>query len=173
MCTEVCLDSRTIGKDPLPNHATRIVEKRTEFDLLCCSSTFNIPFRLKLMARILKTADDMSNDASGIAVFFFFALFKRDGLHAIAIVVASLILAVEGFRRICPLSEKNIKNCNAFLQFLALVTEHCALESDHAGQIAQYHTGLTHSGAETERRLPDLNQKGFHHSQSPENKTFI
>jgi hypothetical protein len=89
---------------------------RTEFDLLCCLLTFDIPFRLKLMARILKTADDMSNEASGIADCFF-ALFKRGGLHAIATVVASLILVVEGFRRICLLCEENIKTATHFCSF--------------------------------------------------------
>jgi hypothetical protein len=109
MCTDVCFDYRTIGEDPLPDQAIRIVERlfeggqsdreslalltialrtawRTEFDLLCCLSTFDIPFRLKLMTRILKTADDLSSEASKIAGFFF-VLFKRGELHALASVV--------------------------------------------------------------------------------------
>jgi hypothetical protein len=156
--------ARLIGKDPLPEQSIRIVEKlfergqndieslslltialktawRKVFDLLCSSSVFEISFRLRLMIRILKIADNIAGDESRIANFFW-PLFKKGGMNALAGVVierpriAYEILSVDGFNHICLICERDLKNCDAFLQFLALVVEKCDVGEQQMEKIA-------------------------------------
>jgi hypothetical protein len=168
LCINSCFDYRTIarliGKTPVRDNAMCVIDKlfergqsdvqclslltitmpvawQRQLDLLCGGTAFSAAFRLQVMTRVLKVADDISGNESRVSDFFF-GLFKRGGMNALAAVViarpsiAYSILSVDNFSHIRLLCERDVKNCDAFLQFLLLVLEKCQLQETHAELIA-------------------------------------
>ena len=130
---------------------------RTELTLLYTSPRFDNKFKLKLMTRIMKTTDSITNDAPKIAEFYF-TLFKRGGMNDLAQIlidkpqIGYAILSIDNLQRICDYCEKDVQNCPAFLQFVNLAVNQCQFtEQDYIKVMTTAMKCIANNGTDTQK----------------------